>query len=59
MWKTKFIPIDSEHYSIWELIKHDNKNDIDKIVLTASGGPFLNRSKKNLINICNLLQVLT
>ena len=51
VWKTKFIPIDSEHYSIWELIKHDNKNDIDKIVLTASGGPFLNRSKKNLINI--------
>ena len=51
MWKTKFIPIDSEHYSIWELIKHDNKNDIDKIVLTASGGPFLNSSKKNLINI--------
>ena len=48
---TKFIPIDSEHFSIWELIKNDNKKDIDKIVLTASGGPFLNKSKKNLKNI--------
>ena len=42
---TEFIPIDSEHFSIWELIKNENKNAIDRIVLTASGGPFL--KKKN------------
>ena len=38
--KTKFIPIDSEHFSIWSLI-NDKKNDsLEKIYLTASGGPF-------------------
>jgi 1-deoxy-D-xylulose-5-phosphate reductoisomerase len=39
--KTKFIPIDSEHFSIWSLTDNiDNKN-IEKIFITASGGPFL------------------
>ena len=39
--KTKFIPVDSEHFSIWSLIdsNNDNKN-FEKIYLTASGGPF-------------------
>ena len=38
--KTDFIPIDSEHFSIWKLIKNENKGSISKVVLTASGGPF-------------------
>ncbi len=46
--KTRFIPIDSEHFSIWSLIKNENLNDIEKIILTASGGPFLNKSLKQL-----------
>ena len=45
--KTEFIPIDSEHFSIWSVIKDYNKNDIEKIFLTASGGPFLNKKIKN------------
>ena len=49
-YKTKFIPVDSEHYSILELIKTENKNTIKKIYITASGGPFLNLKKKNIIN---------
>ena len=40
--KTKIIPIDSEHYSIQELIKNSKIENIEKIFLTASGGPFLN-----------------
>ena len=40
--KTKFIPVDSEHYSIFKLIKNKKMNMINKIYLTASGGPFLN-----------------
>ncbi len=40
-YKTKIIPIDSEHFSIMNLIKGTKKNEIDKIYLTASGGPFL------------------
>ncbi len=49
--KTNFIPIDSEHFSIWKLIKNENKGNIDKIILTASGGPFLNSSIKKISNI--------
>ena len=49
--KTSFIPIDSEHFSIWSLIKHQNKDNIKKIYLTASGGPFLNKKNSLLSNI--------
>ncbi len=50
-YKTNFIPIDSEHFSIWKLIKNDNYSDINKIILTASGGPFLNKSFNKIKNI--------
>ena len=47
--KTEFIPVDSEHFSIWSVIKDYQKTDIEKIILTASGGPFLNKKiKKNI-----------
>jgi len=39
-YKTDFIPVDSEHFSIWSLIKDNKKNSLEKIYLTASGGPF-------------------
>ena len=39
---TKFIPVDSEHFSIWSLINNDKYEDFDKVYLTASGGPFRN-----------------
>ena len=48
--KTSFIPVDSEHYSIWYAIC-DNKNLIEKIYLTASGGPFLNLAKNKFSKI--------
>ena len=38
---TKFIPVDSEHFSIWSLLDQENKKNISKIYITASGGPFL------------------
>ncbi len=40
--KTEFIPVDSEHFSIWSLIKRNKNHLIDKVFITASGGPFLN-----------------
>ena len=40
---TEFVPVDSEHFSIWSVIKDLDKNDIDKIFITASGGPFLKK----------------
>jgi 1-deoxy-D-xylulose-5-phosphate reductoisomerase len=38
--KTSFIPVDSEHFSIWSLIDNNKKNIFEKIYITASGGPF-------------------
>jgi len=42
-----FTPVDSEHFSISNLIQNKNKNSIKNIYLTASGGPFFNK-KLNL-----------
>ena len=50
-YKTKFIPIDSEHFSIWSLLNGFNSKNIEKIYITASGGPFLNISKNKFNNI--------
>ena len=40
--KTNFVPVDSEHFSLWNEIKDVNPDHIKKIYLTASGGPLLN-----------------
>ena len=44
--KTEFIPVDSEHFSIWYALQNIEKNLIEKIFLTASGGPFLDKNLK-------------
>ena len=49
--KVKIIPVDSEHFSIMKLINSINKKYIDKIYLTASGGPFLNFPLKKMSKI--------
>ena len=43
-----FIPVDSEHFSIWYSLRNNNTENIEKIYLTASGGPFLNKSFKKI-----------
>ncbi len=48
---TNFIPLDSEHFSIWKLLKNENHKNIKKIYLTASGGPFLNKKLSQIHNI--------
>ena len=50
-YNTKFIPVDSEHFSIWSLLQNYNSNNIEKIFITASGGPFLKLPKKQFSNI--------
>jgi 1-deoxy-D-xylulose-5-phosphate reductoisomerase len=50
-YNVNFFPVDSEHFSVFSLIKNYKKKDIDMIYLTASGGPFLNLSNKNLNKI--------
>ena len=56
--KTKFIPVDSEHFSIFSLLNGKNKNDIEKIYITASGGPFINlpRNRFNKIKLIDALK---
>ena len=49
--KTEFIPVDSEHFSIWYALKNNPLNKIDKIYLTASGGSLLNIPKKKFNNL--------
>ncbi len=50
-YKTEFVPVDSEHFSLWFALQNISANNIEKIYLTASGGPLLNVSKTNLKNI--------
>lgn len=47
----KIIPIDSEQSAIWQCLEGNNKKDISKIYLTASGGPLNNVSLKNFMNL--------
>ena len=50
-YKTNFIPVDSEHFSIWSLIHNDKKKGFEKIYITASGGPFRKLPLKKFKNI--------
>jgi 1-deoxy-D-xylulose-5-phosphate reductoisomerase len=42
------LPIDSEHSAIWQCLKGENRSDLDRILITASGGPFRGRSRSEL-----------
>tara|TARA_B110000003_G_scaffold275004_1_gene316394 strand:+ start:2520 stop:3683 length:1164 start_codon:yes stop_codon:yes gene_type:complete len=55
--KTEFIPVDSEHFSIWYALKNTDISKVEKIYLTASGGPLLNSSIKNFDKL-KLSQIL-
>ncbi|MBU1163815.1 MAG: 1-deoxy-D-xylulose-5-phosphate reductoisomerase, partial [Proteobacteria bacterium] len=45
------LPIDSEHSAVFQCIAGHRREDLDKILLTASGGPFLNKSANEFISI--------
>ena len=49
--KTKIVPVDSEHFSILKLLESHKLSEIDKIYITASGGPFLNLKMSQFKNI--------
>jgi 1-deoxy-D-xylulose-5-phosphate reductoisomerase len=50
-YKTKFIPVDSEHFSIFYALQGNKISNIEKIYLTASGGPLNNIPKEKFKNI--------
>jgi 1-deoxy-D-xylulose-5-phosphate reductoisomerase len=45
------IPVDSEHSAIFQCLVGEVRNKIEKIILTASGGPFLGRKPNYLVNV--------
>ena len=50
-YRTPILPVDSEHSAIFQCLNGESHNKIDKILLTASGGPFRNYSKEQLANV--------
>jgi len=50
-YKTKIVPVDSEHFSIMELTQGVSNEEIEEIIITASGGPFLNTPLNKLKKI--------
>jgi 1-deoxy-D-xylulose-5-phosphate reductoisomerase len=49
--KSSLIPVDSEHSAIFQCLVGEHQNKIEKIILTASGGPFLGKKPNYLINV--------
>ena len=45
------IPVDSEHSAIFQCLVGETRNKIEKIILTASGGPFLGKKPNYLVNV--------
>ena len=46
--KDQLRPVDSEHSAVWQCLREDNKSEIKKIWLTASGGPFRDHTREML-----------
>jgi 1-deoxy-D-xylulose-5-phosphate reductoisomerase len=49
--KVPVIPVDSEHSAIFQCLVGEGRNKIEKVVLTASGGPFLGKKPNFLVNV--------
>lgn len=49
--KVDILPVDSEHSAIFQSLQGSNKNEVEKILLTASGGPFRGYTKEQLQNV--------
>lgn len=49
--RVPIIPVDSEHSAIFQCLVGETRNKIEKIILTASGGPFLGRKPNYLVNV--------
>ncbi len=50
-YRSPIIPVDSEHSAIFQCLVGEGRNPIEKIILTASGGPFLGRKPNFLVNV--------
>ena len=50
-YRSPIIPVDSEHSAIFQCLVGEARNPIEKIILTASGGPFLGKKPNFLVNV--------
>lgn len=48
--KVSMIPVDSEHSAIFQCLKSGKQEEVEKLILTASGGPFRDKSKVDIEN---------
>ena len=49
--RSPIIPVDSEHSAIFQCLVGESRNPVEKIILTASGGPFLGKKPNFLVNV--------
>ncbi len=49
--KVPIIPVDSEHSAIFQCLVGEGRNKVEKVILTASGGPFLGKKPNFLVNV--------
>lgn len=49
--KSTILPIDSEHSAIYQSLAGEDRNDIKRLLITASGGPFRNKSREELHHV--------
>ena len=49
--RVPIIPVDSEHSAIFQCLVGETRNKIEKVILTASGGPFIGRKPNYLVNV--------
>lgn len=47
----RLIPVDSEHSAIFQCLEQDQRHALERIVLTASGGPFRTHSREQMANV--------
>ncbi len=50
-YRTPLLPVDSEHSAIFQCLVGEGKNEIEKILLTASGGPFRTKERSELLHV--------
>lgn len=49
--RVPIIPVDSEHSAIFQCLVGETRNKVEKVILTASGGPFLGKKPNYLVNV--------
>jgi 1-deoxy-D-xylulose-5-phosphate reductoisomerase len=51
LYGAEILPVDSEHSAVFQCLIGENINQVEKLILTASGGPFLNKTKADFLNV--------